>query len=72
MAVLALAPEHNATEIQGIQAVLVVGAWKSFYSPSRARVAMKGVIQLDVANSAFFSSWYQNVVAMDDVLVLFF
>lgn len=60
MAILALSPEHNATEIQDIQALLTIErAWKSYFSPSKAYLAGKGMVWLDLANSAFRNIWYQ-------------
>lgn len=57
MAALALAPKHNAPEIQDIQAVLVTERADTFLHPKHTEQRMA---QLDVAGSALCSSWRQT------------
>lgn len=55
--ILALAPEHNVTETQGIQAVLITkGLGRAYILLCKAHAAVKGMIWLDFATSAFFNA----------------
>lgn len=58
VAVLALAPKHNATEIQAIQAVLIIES--VCLPPPKAHLVRKGVAWLDIASPAFCNCWHQT------------